>query len=368
MTPALQLSFPDEAEVGRIAAMTDAAARNNLITEAYSRLSAEVARRIEGHANWCTYATWASRQAGVTIRHEDLVDVLRDRMRRALHLRGLAETMLEWAEDGALDLLQVMVDAVDELGPLKRSSEAVGRGNRKVFEEIALQFSRWLTAFPDIHQISDADLESFSRQLTTGPAPEGQDLLKQAFTNYRNAARSANEGEKIQLMLLADLQIGFHEQIRLQPDIKSAMDGALLEPGDIADFLEEKLTGHEGRIGEAIRQLWGMVESPVPRFSAMLAEHIQEIVRTLITENMMSLWLPPDQELRLGRDLTRPFPQALQTLSDPALLKMFEEFRSAVNSETGSGVKDWANFNHRMGFIADLFRAYLDDRNLYVSP
>jgi hypothetical protein len=47
-------------------------------------------------------------------------------------------------------------------------------------------------------------------------------------------------------MLPADLQIGFHEQIRLQPDIKAAMDGALLEPGDIADFLAEKLTGTKG--------------------------------------------------------------------------------------------------------------------------
>ena len=368
MTPAIQLSFPDEAEVRRISAMTDAAARNRLITEAYSRLSAEMARRVEGHANWCTYATWASRQAGGTIRHEDLVDVLRERIRGALHLRGFAETLLEWVEEGALDLLQIVVDAVDELGPLKRSSEAVGRGNRKVFEEIALQFSRWLTAFPDIQQISDAGLESFSQQLIAGPAPEGQDLLKQAFTNYRNAARTANAGEKIQLMLLADLQIGFHEQIRLQPDIKSAMDGALLEPGDIADFLAEKLTGHEGRIGRAIERLWGMVESPMQRFSRMLADHIHEEVRTLITENLMSLWLPPDQELRLGRDLTRPFPEALHTLSDPALLRLFEEFRSAADSETGSGVKDWANFNDRMGFIADLFRAYLDDRNLYVSP
>jgi hypothetical protein len=369
MTSVLQLTFPDEAEVGRIAAMTDAAARNRLITEAYSRLSAEVARRIEGHANWCTYATWASRQAGVTIRHEDLADVVRDRMRRALHLRGLAETLLEWVEDGALDLLQVVVDAVDELGPLKRSSEAVGRGNRKVFQEIALQFSRWLTAFPDLHQISDADMERFSQQLTAGPAPEGQDLLKQAFANYGSAARSANAGEKTQTMLLADLQIGFHEQIRLQPDIKAAMDGALLEPGDIADFLAEKLTGHEGRIGRAVERLRGLVESPMQRFSRMLADHIQEEVRTLITENLMSLWLPPDQELRLGRDLTRPFPEALQTLSDPALLTLFEKFRSAAaDSETGSGVKDWANFNDRMGFIADLFRAYLDDRSLYVSP
>ena len=365
MTPVPETSFPDEAEVGRIAAMTDPAARNKLITEAYSRLSAEMERRIEGHANWCTYATWASKQAGVTIRHEDIVDVLRERTRRALDLRGLAETLLEWAEDGALDLIQILVDAVDELGPLKRSSEAVGRGNRKVFEEIALQFSRWLMAFPDVRRISDTDLETFCRQLKAGPAPEGQDLLKQAFTNYRSAALSGNAEERIQLMLLADLQIGFHEQIRLQPDIKAALDGALLEPGDLADFLAEKLTGHEGRIGKVIRRFWGMVESPVRHFSKILADHVHEEVRMLITENLMSLWLPPDQELRLGRDLSRPFPEALR---DPALLKLFEEFRAAPDSEKGSGVKDWANFNDRMGFIADLFRAYIDDRNLYASP
>ena len=101
--------------------------------------------------------------------------------------------------------------------------------------------------------------------------------------------------------------------------------------------------------------------------SEVLAKHIQEEVRTLITENLMSLWLPPDQELRLGRDLSRPFPEALRTLSDPALLKLFDEFRSAPNSETGSGVRDWGNFNDRMGFIGDMFRAYIDDRNLYVA-
>ena len=121
-------------------------------------------RRIEGHANWCTYATWASQQAGVTIRHEDVVDVLRGSVCiSALRLKGFAETALEWVEEGALDLVQIVLNAVDELGPLKRSSEAVGRGNRKVFEEIALQFSRWLIAFPDVQRISDADLESFCR-------------------------------------------------------------------------------------------------------------------------------------------------------------------------------------------------------------
>ncbi|HEU5020309.1 MAG TPA: hypothetical protein VFT60_00415 [Bryobacteraceae bacterium] len=368
MTPTAQLSFPGENEIACIAALTNAAERNRQITDSYSKLSAEIERRIQGQANWCTYATWASRQAGVTIRHEDLVNVLRDRIHGVLRLRGFAEALLERVEEDGLSILQIVMNTIEDLGPLRRSSEAVGRGNRKVFEEIGLVFSRWLTMFPDIHSISDADLLAFGQQLTPGAAPEGQDMLREAFTNYRNAAAISDGPERAQLMLLADLQIGFHEQIRLQPDIKEALDGALLEPGDIADFLHEKLTGHEGRIGRLMRAVWGEMESPARRLSEMLARHIHEEVRILITENLMSLWLPPDQELRLGRDLTRPFPEALRTLTDPALLKMLEQFQSAPDSSEQSGVKDWANFKDRMGFIACLFRSYIDDRNLYGSP
>ncbi len=368
MTTASQSSFPDEDEVARVAGLAGAAERNTHITDSYSKLSAEMGRRIPGHANWCTYATWASRQAGVTIRHQDLVNVLRDRIQCALRLSGVPGRLLGCVEDGGLNLLQIAVDAVDELGPLKRSSGVVGEGNQKVFGDIGRIFSRWLTMFPDIAAISDAGLDRFGATLQPGPPPEGQDMLRQAFTNYRTAAQTADAGERVQLMLLANVQIAFHEQIRLQPEMQAALDGALLEPGDIADFIEEKLTGHEGRIGSMLRGLWGAVDSPVRHLSEILARHIQEQVRILITENLMSLWLPPDQELRLGRDLTRPFPEALRTLTDPALVTLMRQFETSPDSEAQSGVKDWANFKDRMGYIACMFRAYIDDRNLYGSP
>jgi len=366
--PTPEFSFPNENEVARIAGLADAAERNTQITDGYSKLSAELGRRIPGYANWCTYATWASRQAGVTIRHQDLVNVLRDRIHCALRLSGVAEGLLQCPEEGGFDVLQIVVDAIDELGPLKRSSGAVGEGNQKVFGDIALLFSRWLTMFPDIASISDADLQQFGERLQPGPPPEGQDMLRQAFTNYRTAARTSDALERVQLMLLANLEIAFHEQIRLQPEMQAALDGALLEPGDIADFVEEKLTGHEGRIGSLLRRLSGVVDSPVRHFSEMLARHVQQEVRILITENLMSLWLPPDQDLRLGRNLTKPFPEALQTLTDPALLALLRRFESSPDSEAQSGVQDWANFKDRMGFIACMFRAYIDDRNLYGYP
>ena len=54
--------------------------RNLEITHAYSLLAAEVAARGGQGANWCMFATWASRQAGATIRGEDAIDFLQDRL------------------------------------------------------------------------------------------------------------------------------------------------------------------------------------------------------------------------------------------------------------------------------------------------
>jgi hypothetical protein len=76
---------PTVADVERIAALTDPVGRNLQITQCYCELSrAFAARTGAGPANWCTFATWASKQAGQTIREEDLarrLGVLRRRHR-----------------------------------------------------------------------------------------------------------------------------------------------------------------------------------------------------------------------------------------------------------------------------------------------
>ncbi len=363
--PGFQSSYSGEAEVARIAAMQDPAARNRQITEAYWKLSGEVERRILGHANWCTFATWASQQAGVTIRHEDLTEVLRERLQNSWKISGVDTKLIELLEQGNLDLLQVVVDSVSDLAPLTRTSDAVGRGNRKVFEEIGLQFARWLTLFPDIRSITDSQMGSFCQGLTAGPPPDGQDLLKQAFANYRAAARATDPKENAELMLLANLQIGFHEQTRLQPDIQAALDGALLEPGDLANLLMNVLAVKQGRVARALDKVWPFQESPLGKITMVLAHDVQQQVRMLITEQLMSLWLPPGVVVRLGRDLTRPFPEILQPLTNPDVLHLLAGFNAISDNEHGSGVEDWANLNERMRFIADLFRAYGQDKCLF---
>jgi hypothetical protein len=363
--PAIQSAYPSEADVTCIAAIEDAAVRNRQITEAYWKLSAEVGRRILGHANWCTFATWASQQAGVTIRHEDMIDLLRERLQSSWKITGIDAKLIELLVEGDLDLLQLVVNAIADLGPLKRSGDAVGRGNRKVFEEIGLLFARWLTLFPDIHSVTDPEMDGFSQGLKPGPPPDGQDVLKQAFGNYRAAALSTDPKEKAELMFLANVQIGFHEQTRLQPDIKAALDGALLEPGDLTDLLMKTLTGRQGRIAKSLEKVFHGHESPLGKIAMVLAHDVQQQVRTLVTEQIMSLWLPPDTMVQLGRDLGRPFPEELQKLTSPDLLHLLAGFDPTPDSEGGLGVRDWANLQQRLRFIADLFRAYGEEKCLF---
>src|SRR4030095_9968661 len=72
-TPSLPQGRPVTPEdVDRIAALADPMIRNLQITQAYHDLSAAAAARLGQVANWCTFATWASKQAGRTIRKEDL--------------------------------------------------------------------------------------------------------------------------------------------------------------------------------------------------------------------------------------------------------------------------------------------------------
>ena len=69
---------PTVTEVDDIAAIGDPVVRNLRITQCYHELSHAIAARVSPGANWCTFATWASRQAGQTIRGEDVTQAATD--------------------------------------------------------------------------------------------------------------------------------------------------------------------------------------------------------------------------------------------------------------------------------------------------
>lgn len=129
---------PTTTEVDRIAGIRDPILRNLQITQCYHELSAVLEERTGASANWCTFATWASKQAGQTIRKEDLVRSLENifdtepaatqsvRSATTIAQRMSVKRDLREIEKAVLDILNPF-EAID------RASDAVGRGNKKVF-------------------------------------------------------------------------------------------------------------------------------------------------------------------------------------------------------------------------------------------
>src|SRR5512147_2488931 len=73
------MNTPTVEEIDRIAQHGDPIIRNLEITQCYYEISQCVAELLGPSANWCTFATWASKQAGQTIRQEDLLRAFEDR-------------------------------------------------------------------------------------------------------------------------------------------------------------------------------------------------------------------------------------------------------------------------------------------------
>lgn len=358
-------------DVQRIALLPDPVQRNLQITQCYCELSAAFAQRTGPLANWCTFATWASKQAGQTIRKEDLKQTLQ----ACLAQDAEAETALlflatiagEMRLEKTAEQLRQSVIGKFVSAAAEKAATAVGRGNKKVFEEIALQFARFLqTCLQDI-AYSEAHIETFCQQLKPGEPPEGQDRLQKAFRHAYAAFFETDEKRKSELCLLANLEIGFHEQTRLQPEIAEALNAGTIDVEAVknevqilllqdtgfwqkAFFLFKRFVGKTALLDEAI---------------AALTLRVQEQIRRLLTANLMTLTLPPENHLYLGKDLTTSFPAQLATLTNTELLSLLRTIDPTPDSLRESGATDWASLNERLHFIADLFRCYQYSTDLF---
>ncbi len=123
-----------ESEVRRIGAIESPVLRNLEITYAYSLLAAATAERTGAGANWCTFATWASRQAGRTIRGEDLEDQLRAGPLAPRELLRPLTSLGRWLlRRGLLDPSSRLGRVIGRLhtpfDAFELASDAVARGN-----------------------------------------------------------------------------------------------------------------------------------------------------------------------------------------------------------------------------------------------
>jgi hypothetical protein len=301
-------------EVRRIGAIASPALRNLEITYAYSRLSAATAERTGPGANWCTFATWASRQAGRTIRGEDLEEELRTRLLAPRELLRPLTSLWRWL------LRRGLLNPSSRLGGLigrlhtpfdafELASDAVARGNKKVFDEIGFEFARFL------EMVSDEDsLQAFLRH-----TPEE---LRDPFTRYHRS-------HDPQSLLLANLEIGLHEQTRLQPEIAEALDAPY--------------------------------KTVLPIIGPQ--KYASKLARELITANLMVLTFP-GRVLALGANLPDPMPDA----ADPELVTLIARFEPPPGTVDDCGAHDWSELHQRMHYISHLFRAFAATQTLSDLP
>lgn len=360
---------PTTADIRRIALINNPVLRNVLITQSYCELSQIIMSRTGTVANWCTFATWASKQAGQSIRKEDLQRTLEARVDIELlkEFQALIAIAVEMGIGSSIKIrLHALVKNRLIIRVVDQISEAVAKGNQKVFEEIGFEFARFIATCFDDAEPDLQHFELFCREMRDGDPPDGQQYLKRAFTNYYMAFFERDEQLRIEKLLLANLEIGFHEQTRLQPEILASLNAAftgketfrkevidyLFPPGSWLSqvrFLYLKTTGKTSRLEAAIDRL---------------IMEVQHLVRMQITTYLMTLNLPHEC-LLLSKDLQRTYPEMLSSLSCKDLVELMAKIDTTPESLKESGAEDWADLNDRMHFITELFRCYQFDEQLY---
>lgn len=361
-------------DVDRIAAAADPVIRNLRITQAYHELSAAMAARLGPLANWCTYATWASKQAGRTIRKEDPRRGLEAAFRSSpTAIQAASDVKTEARRFGAslpLDASLASVWAVvDPAAALDRTSAAIARGNVRVFAEIGREFARFEVEWGSDAADPDA-LARFAAGLRPGDPPTGQRYLRQAFSHYHRARFEGDPVVRAQLVYLANLEIGLHEQIRLQPEIQAALDAGVVDPRDVRDRVVAALFPHAGALVRL--RLWftrmvGRRTLLDQAIDALVVEQ-QRLVRRILTRHLMTIDLGSSVRLRLGEDLGAGFPPSLREIVVPELRELLDRIDPTRDSQRDSGAADWADLEDRVHFIADMFRCFQESPFLFDPP
>ena len=289
---AVSPTAPTVADVERIAALIDPVLRNLQITQCYCELSRALAARTDGEpANWCTFATWASKQAGQTIRKEDLA-----RAFERLFAQSPRATSTSSAAVGSIAELEPAHVTRSRSGmPYGRRSSRLPRSTARATPSLAAtsRSSRRSAASSRAccrcqragGAIDPKEFESFRDSLRPGDPPDGQGYLRQAFTSYAEALRERDPKARAELMLLANLAIGLHEQTRLQPQITEALDAPFEEPVELRRDLLRSLLSLQ--IGLAFRLLLELIPGRATSLKSVLDDLdrlVKQIAHEAITE------------------------------------------------------------------------------------
>jgi hypothetical protein len=348
-----------ERDVRAVAGVRDDVLRNLLITQAYHELSTDFALRFgDTNANWCTFATWASRSVGDTMRLEFVpafIDLTIGRMPAFGRVRIALEERLR-----ARRLRLVRSTTTDHRVQrlLHHVCHELGEGNRLVFVQIGVFWSRFVATFDAGPH--EAKLRSF---LSAVVDDDGHPLthLQQAFRIYHDALPETDPKRRAERVLAANCLIGAWEQYRLQAAITSAIDTPVVQLIDDA-------------VGDRLREVLpeGPIRRVLERGLTGIEHWVEEAWRDLCTEELMVCELP-DGDVGLGRDL-RPapgqglFPPALERITLPDVGEIWARYSRAQADCDDTAADDWLDFAQRMNFIVNLFRSRQQDPAMFRPP
>ncbi|MBI1277396.1 MAG: hypothetical protein GC179_04645 [Anaerolineaceae bacterium] len=367
-------SSPTVTEVDQIAALVDPVIRNLQITQSYHELALVMTSRTGICANWCTFATWASKQAGQTIRKEDFARLLDDIRRSIVSAQTdsdiVAAAQAFGSKHSGDEIQETVADVLNPLAALDRASDAVARGNRKVYAEIGREFARFFATCLNDNNFDSAKITEFCKGLRPGDPPDGQQYLAQAFTYYYRAFFERDVSTRAQLLLLANILIGFHEQTRLQPEIAEAMNAAFIDARQFRTRFIKALFPFRGWLARLRLFFLRLINRPSPFDGVIddLLNQARRLARLVITRYMMTLGLPHDVILHLGQDVPAEFPESLRHISFADLQTLLTQIDPTPDSTHDSGTVDWSQLPQRLHFIIDLFRCYQETSDLFDPP
>jgi hypothetical protein len=321
-----------QAQIDAAIASPDPVICNLRITLTHQELSLalHLLTGVESGANFHTWAVWGSKQAGQTIREQDLPALPRAGwgLGTLLGASGAAAVA-----NGSLRRRVGVSVAVGTAGGMtlnRAASGVLGRakrciygGNLTVLTDIGRETARFVGAFSDPDKRQPDRLEAFLSRLRPGAAADGgQDLLRGAYRHYYDASREADQDRRDELMLCANLLAILHEHERLEP----------------------------------------YIDDSVPR-----------PIRRFVTKHLLGFTVGAEA-MKVGLDVpTRgptPFPETLSTIENHELESLLtgpQGWDRTPNSVAGSGAQDWTKLSDRMNFIVDLFRSRTDP-NLFAAP
>jgi hypothetical protein len=350
---------PDDVE--KIAALGDPVLRNLWITTAYHDLGQGLARLLGGgNTSWSTFATWASKTAGLSIRKDVLVQIINATPHGRLADRVVARVDLTALPGlSRFDLTGGVAQAIDDA--VTAVSRQIAEGNLKVFQELGPLFARTVATFGAGPATDAARRDALLASVTSLEGdPEATRSLRAAFAALCAAMIEPDERTRAGRIFYGNALIGLVEQTHLQLNIEGALNAPLEE--SFANWLDHTLN----RVVR-LRPLRRVIEAEFQR----LLPDIVELWREAVTAHLMTL-VTPDGVLNLGHDVPplaagQPlFPPDLQALRDPDVTP-YAQFDRTDGTGNGSGARDWAELRDRMGYIVNLFRSRQQSASLLTA-